>query len=67
MTEKDQKKELKKRIRDLEKALADAHMSGLLKESYLEIACEQLEIDPLQFKKKHVTKLSNDPEERADK
>lgn len=67
MTEKDQKKEFKKRVRDLEKALAEVHMSGLLKESYLEIACEQLEMDPLLFKKKHVTKLSNDPKQRADK
>ncbi len=63
--ERDEKKELKKRVRELEKALADAHMSGLLGDSYLEIACEQLDVDLHSFKKKHVTKLSNAPKGRG--
>ena len=57
----DETKELKKRVRDLERALADACMKGLLNESYLEIACERLGVDAEAFKKKHVTRLSGGP------
>ncbi len=59
--QKDEVKELRERVRKLERALADAHMKGLLEVSYLEIACEQLGIDPNAFKKKHVTTLSEGP------
>lgn len=67
MDEQDETKELKKRVRELEKALADSHMSGLLKESYLEIACERIGMDVESFKKKHVTGLSRDPRGKAKK
>lgn len=60
MNEQDEKKALKERVRQLEKALADAHMKGLLDNAYLEIACERLGLDPAEFKKKHVTKVSGD-------
>jgi transposase-like protein len=62
MKEQDETKALKERVRKLEKALSDAHMKGLLEESYLEIACERIGVDVSEFKKKHVTKLSNGPD-----
>jgi len=49
---------LKKRVRDLEKAFADAFMLEKLSESYFEIACKRLNMDPEEFKKKHATMLS---------
>jgi transposase-like protein len=67
MEEKDEKKALKERLRQLERALADAHMKGLLGESYLEIACERLGTDINEFKKKHVTELSTGPKSKGAK
>lgn len=61
MKEEDEKIVLKKRVRELERALSDACMKGLLNESYLEIACERLGVDAEAFKKKHVTMLSGAP------
>lgn len=61
MEEHDEKRALQKRVRELEKALADAHMKGLLDEAYLGIACERLGTEPSEFKKKAVTRLSNGP------
>lgn len=58
MKEKDESKALKQRVQQLESALADAHMKGLLNESYLEMACERMGVDVQEFKKKHVTGLS---------
>lgn len=58
MHEEDEKKALQKRVRELERALADTHMKGLLGDAYLEIACERMGVDVAEFKKKHVTKLS---------
>jgi hypothetical protein len=43
---------LKKRVRDLEKALADTHMKELLGEAYLGIACKRLGMPIDEFKKK---------------
>jgi len=63
--QKDELKGLKERVRRLEGALADAHMKGLLEESYLEIACERLGIDLAEFKKKHVTELSSEPKTKG--
>lgn len=65
--ERDEKTQLQQRVRQLEKALADAHMLGLLNESYLEIACERLDIDPDAFKKKHVSDLSGEPARKEKK
>ena len=52
MSEEDQSKALKKRVRDLERTLSDTHMKELLGEAYLEIACEQLGVSVEEFKKK---------------
>jgi transposase-like protein len=57
MQEQDEKKALKERVRQLEKALSDAHMSRLLEKAYLEIACEDMGLDVSVFKKKHATGL----------
>ena len=58
LKERDELKEARKRIRQLEAALADAHIDNSLGNSYLKIACERLGIDVSDFKKKNVTKLS---------
>lgn len=67
LNEIDEAKELKKRVRALERALADAQMRSLLSESYLEIACERMDTEPEQFKKKHATTLSGPPRKKAPK
>jgi transposase len=61
MKEHDEKKALEKRVRELERALADTHMRGLLGDAYLEIACERLGVEPEEFKKKAATSLSAVP------
>ncbi len=58
MAEQDEKKVLKKRVRDLEQALADTHMKELLGEAYLEIACRRLGLEVGEFKKKAAMKPS---------
>ncbi|MEO5367652.1 MAG: hypothetical protein H7831_15110 [Magnetococcus sp. WYHC-3] len=51
-------KELRKRVRELERALADAHIDSRLDAEYLNIACEAAGItDVAEFKKKHAGKL----------
>ena len=57
--ERDEKKELRKRIKDLETALADAHIDNTLESAFLEIACERLGVDIETFKKKHALTLSD--------
>ena len=59
MKEANELREARKRIRELEAALADAHIDQCLEESYLEIACERLGSDPDAFKKKHDLTLSD--------
>lgn len=51
-------KRLKDRVRQLESALADAHMDGALAESYFEILCERTKTNAEAFKKKHGGKAS---------
>lgn len=47
-------KALRKRVRDLEKALANERLDHMLGEAYLEIACEAAGIEDVDgFKKKH--------------
>mgnify|MGYP002641956128 CR=1 FL=1 len=58
MQERDELKEARKRIRELEAAVADAHIDCCLEKAYLHVACERLGVDPEEFKKKHVTTLS---------
>lgn len=52
MKERDELKESRKRIRELEAALADAHMDRCLGDAFLEIACEKLGTKPEDLKKK---------------
>jgi transposase len=61
MTEQDEKKALKKRVRDLEKALADTHMKELLGDAYLGIACQRLGLEVDAFKKKAAMQRSVPP------
>ena len=50
-------KELRKRVRELEKALADAHLDARLDAAYLQIACRAAGIEDVDgFKKKHAGK-----------
>lgn len=51
-------KELRKRVRELETALADAHLKGRFDDAYLRIACRRAGIEDVDdFKKKHAGKL----------
>ena len=59
MKERDELKEARKRIRELEAALADAHMDRCLGDAFLEIACEKLQMTPEDLKKKSGLKLSD--------
>lgn len=61
MAEQDEKKALKQRVRELEKALADTHMKELLGEAYLEIACRRMGLDVAEFKKKAAMTRSASP------
>jgi transposase len=50
-------RELRKRVRDLEKALADERLDRMLNDAYLHIACEAAGIKDVDgFKKKHAGK-----------
>jgi transposase-like protein len=56
----DELKEAKKRIRDLEKALSDAHMDYCLERAFLEIACEQMGTNRDELKKNNVMRLADE-------
>jgi len=56
--ELDEMKELRKKVRELEKALAEAHIDRRLESAYLKIACRAAGIEDVEgFKKKHVGEL----------
>lgn len=59
MKEIDQLQAARKRIKELEAALADAHIDYCLEKAFLDIACERLEVPPEDFKKKHGLTLSD--------
>jgi transposase len=59
MEEKDHLKEARKRIKELEAALADAHIDQCLEHAFLEIACERMDVDMNDFKKKNGLTLSD--------
>ena len=59
MTEIDELKEAKNRIRDLEKALSDAHMDYCLERAFLEIACEQMGTNREDLKKNNAIRLAD--------
>ena len=52
--ERNEARELRQRVRELEKALADAHLKQRFDEAYLQLACEAAGIKDVEaFKKKH--------------
>ncbi len=58
LKERDELKEARKRIRDLEAAVADAHIGNCLEKAYFHVACERMGVDPEDFKKKNAMTLS---------
>jgi len=64
MKERDELKEARKRIRQLEAAVADAHVDYCLEKAYLRVACERLGVEPDGFKKKHDITLSDTRKKR---
>jgi transposase-like protein len=55
-------KKLRRRVKELEQALADAHIDLKLGEAYLELACEAAGVeDVTEFKKKHAGVRSTRP------
>ena len=59
LDERDELKEARKRIRELEAAVADAHIDYCLEKAYLRVACDWMGTDPDSFKKKHAMTLSD--------
>lgn len=59
LKEADRLKVASKRIKELESALADAHIDNCLEHAFLEIACERMDVDVNDFKKKHALTLSD--------
>lgn len=56
--EMDEVKQLRREVRKLKEALADAHLDHLLNDAYLKIACRTAGIEDVDdFKKKHAGKL----------
>ncbi len=54
----DETRVLRKRVRELEKALSDAHLKGMFDDAYLKIACRAAGIKDIEgFKKKHAGKV----------
>jgi transposase-like protein len=58
MDEIDELRAARGRIRELEAALADAHMDYCLESAFLDIACEQLGTSAEELKKKNVATLA---------
>ena len=58
MNEMDELKAARNRIRELEAALADAHMDYCLESAFLEIACVRLGTSVEDLKKKNVITLA---------
>jgi len=58
-SERDQMKTLKARVRELEKALCDAHLDLSLEQAWMRLACKAGGIEDVEgFKKKHLGMLS---------
>jgi hypothetical protein len=58
MNEIDELHKARSRIRELEAALADAHMDYCLESAFLDIACKRLGISTEELKKKNVITLA---------
>ena len=52
-----ERQELKRRVRALEQALADANIDLALERAYTELACERAGVEVQEFKKKAIGKL----------
>ena len=59
MKERDELKEARARIRELEAAVADAHIDHCLEKAYFHVACERMGVEPEDFKKKNAMTLSD--------
>ena len=58
MKERDRMKQLKRKIRELEKALADTKVEQVLDRAYFEVLCEEMGIeDTAEYKKKLAGKV----------
>jgi len=58
LKEQDELKLARKRIRELEAAVADAHIDHCLEKAYFHVACDRMGVDPDDFKKKNAMTLS---------
>lgn len=67
LKERDELKESRKRIRELEAAVADAHIDYCLEKGFLQAACDRLGEDMESFKKKHAMTLSDTRKQRRDR
>lgn len=67
LKERDELKEARKRIRELEAAVADAHIDYCLEKGFLQAACDRLGEDMESFKKKHAITLSDTRKPRRGK
>jgi len=54
MNETDRIKQLEKQVKELKSHLADAYVDKKISQSYFELACRELGIDPDEFKKKRI-------------
>jgi transposase-like protein len=59
LKERDELSEARKRIRELEAAVADAHIDHCLEKAYFHVACERMGVEPEDFKKKNAMTLSD--------
>lgn len=58
MDEASRIQQLEKQVARLKESLADAHIEQKLTDSFLDLACRELGIDPQEYKKKENTKRS---------
>jgi len=58
LKERDELKEARKRIKELEMVVADAHIGNCLEKAYFHVACDRMGVDPEEFKKKNAMTLS---------
>jgi len=59
LKERDELAEARKRIRELEAAVADVHIDYCLEKGFLQVACDRLGEDLESFKKKNAMTLSD--------